>query len=349
MKAESFLCRVWAFWGIIPWCPDRYAKWYRCFVIMLSVSSTSWPSYKLAQNSTNPSADSVLILLSICTLASLIFLTPVQDLIGPCSTTLLHHATSHGFLKDWVDEGLKNLKLFTCVWVCAGLAGITLSVTLDGIDIVTLALTVYQLGLFLAVIHCLTQLLVFLDNMVDQYCMLCFQGVRCDRAVYVWNLLQALLRHVAKSMENCLVCLQVSIMFAFLWLLSRFVDALTKLSSESLMQQFAMMKHQGILSSTIFALISLLVMVPSSLVIFVKAASVSEECSRVPALINSLVTQPEKKMNLERQYIVTFIVNSDAGFYVKGVRLTAAIVMKMSYLFGAIVCTLGTTAVKLVF
>merc|ERR1711972_231564 len=83
-------------------------------------------------------------------------------------------------------------------------------------------------------------------------------------------------------------------------------------------------------------LLSPLPLASSAAMVFVHAAAVTEKCSRMPSLVNSLTVEG-RNIDRDRQYVVEFIANSTAGFYVKGVRLTAFMVMKLSYLCGAVV------------
>jgi len=344
-RREVLLCRVWAVWGILPWNQSRYAQWYRCCMILASFSSTAWSLYCVVRHPADHNF--VLTLVSLCTFAGLMALRSITELVGPFNALLVHHAGTRGFLRDWVQGGLRTLAMASCIWLSAGLVGIVVCSTMDGTPAIILIALFYQMGLFLAIIHCLSQLLTFLDNMVDGYCMECFEGLRCNRAVYAWNVLQGLLRHVAKIMDNCLVCLQVFLMLAFLWLVSLMMEIMMQLPSKPLEQLVAEMRERGSLPGAGLALLWLLVMGPSAIMIFVKAAGITEQCFRVPGLVNSMVAEPEEQLNLERQYLVGFIMNSDAGFYLKGVKLTAAMMVKACYLFSAIVCTLGTTALSM--
>lgn len=73
------------------------------------------------------------------------------------------------------------------------------------------------------------------------------------------------------------------------------------------------------------------------------AAAVTDKCARVPALINSL--RLEKEEWEMQQHLVDYIIHSDAGFYVYGVRLTIALVLKLCYFSCVVVFGLGTKIV----
>lgn len=72
-----------------------------------------------------------------------------------------------------------------------------------------------------------------------------------------------------------------------------------------------------------------------------KAAAISEKCSRVPALVNAWYAS-EEVVDLNVQYVVRYIVDSNAGFYIRGVRLTAFWALKFSYIFGLLAFTVIT-------
>merc|ERR1712107_790978 len=89
-----------------------------------------------------------------------------------------------------------------------------------------------------------------------------------------------------------------------------------------------------------------IVLVPTSLTILIlvralfSAAAVTDKCLAVPSLINSLTSG--ERIDEERQYVVQYIVNSAAGFYVFGVRMTTAIAMKTIYFCGGVALAVAT-------
>jgi hypothetical protein len=72
-----------------------------------------------------------------------------------------------------------------------------------------------------------------------------------------------------------------------------------------------------------------------SLSLFFKGAALSEKCVRVAPLVNSLFSDGKDNLDDTRQYTVMYINNSLAGFYVKEVRLSMLMAMKITYLGGA--------------
>lgn len=89
-----------------------------------------------------------------------------------------------------------------------------------------------------------------------------------------------------------------------------------------------------------------LIMVVCALAWFAKATAVTEQSIRIPPVVNSLLVEPNKLITSEHQLFVSFIKNSDTGFYWKGCRLDATVFINYCYLVGAMICALFTTAFK---
>ena len=77
-----------------------------------------------------------------------------------------------------------------------------------------------------------------------------------------------------------------------------------------------------------------------------RAAAVTEKANRVSPLVNSWTFEEKDEpgefrneqewMDLERQYLVQYINQSEAGFYVQGVKIRTFQVTKLCYYLGAI-------------
>ena len=72
--------------------------------------------------------------------------------------------------------------------------------------------------------------------------------------------------------------------------------------------------------------------------IFFKAAQVTDRCIRVPSLINSVSVGPH--LDNERQYLVQYILQSAAGFYMFHVRVTSQMTVKITYVLAVVICAL---------
>jgi len=71
------------------------------------------------------------------------------------------------------------------------------------------------------------------------------------------------------------------------------------------------------------------------------AAGVSDKCARVPSLINACNFSADP-LDEDRQYVVQYLLNSAAGFYVFEVRLTSEMILKCVYIVIAVAFALTT-------
>ena len=65
--------------------------------------------------------------------------------------------------------------------------------------------------------------------------------------------------------------------------------------------------------------------------LFFTAAEVTERCTRVPSLVNACIFGPGT--DADRHYLVQYIVNSSAGFYMFQVRITSQMTVKFAHFF----------------
>jgi len=82
--------------------------------------------------------------------------------------------------------------------------------------------------------------------------------------------------------------------------------------------------------------------------VFFKAACITDKCKRVPSLINSCSFGEAAvgDIDTERQYVVGYILNSRAGFYIFETRLTSVITIKFAYACAVCLFTLATHIVS---
>jgi len=74
---------------------------------------------------------------------------------------------------------------------------------------------------------------------------------------------------------------------------------------------------------------------------------VTEACIRIPPVMNSFGVTDHDAINHDRQYLVSYILHSQAGFRVKGALINGTLLMNYCYLCGAVVCGLFTTGLSL--
>jgi len=152
--------------------------------------------------------------------------------------------------------------------------------------------------------------------LVDSFCRMSFVVQDSIQAIHGWNVLTALLRKASNTVSRCFMVLQTTF---FSVLLLAMVD---------LAHGFSFQAHHTI------AVIPNAVICLGIVPIFIRAASITERCSLVPALLNSQACGDE--IDYARQYVVDYIVNSNAGFHVFNIRITYAMVLKAFYILAAL-------------
>lgn len=268
----------------------------------------------------------------------------IETILGPKGAPLERFATGRFFYQDWTSKSRKTLYLLLVVWTWSVLFPVCLPLVrprlecADGIleaegssrwpnTWLTKTLNYfafsYTSALFMVLIYCQFHILACLQLMLDSFCRQLFNEKMLDNFVSEWNVVQAMLRSSSRSVENCFVIVQTCSLCALvLSAVGIWRDAPRICGSEWIMLA---MDHTPIL---ILALVAM--------ILFSKAAAVTEQCTRVPSLINSI--EMEDPVDETRQYVVTYIINSNAGFYVRDVRLTSYMALKIFYvIFAAMV------------
>lgn len=147
---------------------------------------------------------------------------------------------------------------------------------------------------------CLLQVCRGLSLCVDHFCTRAVgDQEKIIEKVHVWNTMQAILRKASHAIELAFVTLQMTIgaiVFS--------IGIGVALFSEDI-ADVELFIPQGLV-------------LMGFLRVFFVAASITDKCLRVPALINSLDTGDH---DMDRHYVVNFISQSAAGFHVCNVRL----------------------------
>jgi len=146
--------------------------------------------------------------------------------------------------------------------------------------------------------------------MVDTFCSRVVDSPDLPTTLDEWNVLQAVLRKTSAAIEHCFVILQLVMVFTMPLLL-------------------ADLYMLGANHGTIAGLLPSICVLCGVLRTFTLAASITDKCTRVPALINTLSFG--QGTDRDRQHTVDYIVSSAAGFYVCDVRLNMAMAFKFMY------------------
>lgn len=182
-----------------------------------------------------------------------------------------------------------------------------------------------QSSSLMSVTLCVLSVCHALGVMVDSFCCEILVNKALDDAVPDWNTLSATMRRASDTIEHCFFVLQTT---ALCVVVLGMADTMQLLESSN--SQFE-------------ALIPGLLITLGMARIFFVAASVTDKCSNVPSLVNSLYFG--QHIDHKRQYVVEYIVHSAAGFYVFEIRLTSGMVLKCTYFCLAAGFTAFTTIV----
>lgn len=240
-------------------------------------------------------------------------------ILSNCNALLISYAYREEFFTRWAYLSCWDLVAAISIWICAVFermrgVGVLTAVTgersLNTQAVLSLVAFIFCSGVLLGLAFTVVHICRALNCMIDAFCCRVVDQHCLAEAVRDWNVLQAMLRRACGAVEWCLFVLQATIISMILLIIADVVIS----GSE----QF-----------------SLLALLPATIVmlgitrIFFNAAAVTEKCTRVPALVNSL--HFGKDFDQERQYVVEYIIHSAAGFYVFEVRLTSYMALKFLY------------------
>jgi len=213
------------------------------------------------------------------------------------------------------------------IWLCAVAARVLACVLEEGSPnvrgILHIASFAFFTGVLLGLALCTLNVCGALSGVIDVFCISVVEKPRILGAIHEWNVLQAVLRKGSNAIEFTIFTLQVVVVAMVLLGVIDFTEG----------------------QSGPVALVPAILIAAVLGRAFLRAGGVTDKCARVPALVNSLVFGVD--MDLQRQYVVDYILRSDAGFYVFELRLTSAMVLKFAYVCGVAVFALVTKEFQL--
>ncbi|CAE7946803.1 DNAH6 [Symbiodinium sp. KB8] len=259
-------------------------------------------------------------------------------LVGPVETSLDDYAAEFGFLADWLKLSRRRF------WILLVLQLVTVSTrsvyiyVLNVDDDTTEApLLIMMVTLFTAVsarnagaCYSLVHLCCGLELAIDSFALRFFKDMDFEQALEDWNEVQATLRQVSTKLSDSFIALAAGCVGALVF----FAEQAFR-QPESLRLSYRSALWIGWLYPPFMMLGYALL----------RAAAVTEKASRVAPLVNSWKFQDTEDdaaalwMDTDRQYVVQYIIQSQAGFYMKGVRVNAFSVQKIGYYLAA--ATLG--------
>jgi len=338
---SPILEQYWVVWGILARSGSNISSGYRNLIGFLSLCCTGLGMYNLVLEPSKTFENFAETAFSVSCLVSLLCNRNLDCLIGHEENLLAQYAARHHFLEKWDRRGKISLIFFQIVWICKAAACvmyITFSETTNSLHAICTAFALlFQAGIYLSVMHCAFHITSFLHLMLNRWT--ADFNYRRDyiRGADSWNSVQALMRRVAEAMQSCFLAVQTAALVALLSCAARILHVIKdKKDADAKASSIWMLLVAGILMLAVCALAW-----------FATASAVTEQSGRVPPVVNSLLVAHKNQISCEHQMFVSFIKNSETGFYVGGGRLNATVFMNYCYLCAAVICALFSTALNM--
>eukprot|EP00811_Abedinium_folium_P007262 NODE_1669_length_2406_cov_30.793769.p1 GENE.NODE_1669_length_2406_cov_30.793769~~NODE_1669_length_2406_cov_30.793769.p1 ORF type:complete len:654 (-),score=70.55 NODE_1669_length_2406_cov_30.793769:265-2226(-) len=268
----------------------------------------------------------------VCGLAHL-WLNRIHLLLGPHQRPLEFYAVRCDFIHDWRRISLRHFVKVCAIWMWMVMGRIAMQVGVYDCSLREVLYTVHiyifgvTCGVVAIIFFCILHIFCGLELAIDKCCVRFFEAKDFGKGVAEWNILQAMLRRAASTIDSCVLTVGTAMLGVLL------------LSGVEMLNGSV----TGPMEAVHCCVSGLPPMVLAHYTCF-RAAAITEKCQRVPALVNSWDFGGES-FDLMRQYAVRYVTDSAAGFYVKGVRINAFMALKFAYAFGAIVFALLTKTV----
>jgi len=254
----------------------------------------------------------------------------LQSLLNGSEESLDEYAFKAGFLKDWRRLSKRRLVemlfLLAPMIVCRGIVSILGNrgawSSTDVLALLSFAVMELQ---FTLVAYVLLHICGGLELAIDSFGFRFFKEMDLEQAIDEWNMLQATLRQVSGRLSGAILLLGMSCLGPLVLLAERVLRSPDFLQANI---------------DSAFWIAWLYPPVLQFLYALARAASVTGRACRVAPLVNSWKFESESSveddevesgMDPGRQYVVQYIIQSEAGFYMKGVRIAASDVQKMCY------------------
>jgi len=263
----------------------------------------------------------------------------VEDLLVRADG-LEDYAKKSGFLEEWRRTSQRRLKevmgflvvMLCCRWLADASNRIWDLQTRERPEIA--ACFSVSAIIFSAIMYIQLHIVAGLEHAIDSFSINFYSDMDIEVALGEWNMVQATLRQVSTKLSATMLLLGSSCGASLLLLVQ-----LTVLHDDS---------QPGLKSGLPFLCFTSWLFPPVLLFLYsmMRAAGVTEKASRVAPLVNSWNFEHDEDdnvpswMDLGRQYIVQYMIQSEAGFYLQGMRLHAFQVTKLSYYFAAFIFAL---------
>jgi len=242
------------------------------------------------------------------------------DLFSVEEAVLLRYSEQRGFWRTWRAQSRRHLLEILIAWTCAVVARVVLGgargwtgltsgyLVARSVDVLDILAFGFTTGTFLSAMFPLLHFTNGLVRAIDNYTYHFMLAPDYVKGAHEWNVLQATLRSASNAMECCF---------------------LTSVSTCMLM--IFICASEAVINTTggVPMLIPTMILVPIMAHVLFSAACVTGRCKRVPPFINSLYFGTD--MN-QRQFLVRYIADSAAGFYISEVPVNAEGAGKLVYL-----------------
>ncbi|CAE8731495.1 unnamed protein product [Polarella glacialis] len=325
---------VFCIFGILPMRKGRFGYLYPAVVQLAILTIAACPLFSAHSNSARPSLWSwynnaigcLGVVMALCSL----HWKKIQILLGPDRNPLKLYASEHGFYGYWVST-LPSDFLVAVVFLAFEFAlriGYVYLVRAQAPECFSVESSSYRLGqavgtlVFAAVMFFKMHVVSCLDLMIDDFSWKYAEHGLAQEGVLQWNLLQSTMNQAAKRLEGSFVILFAATFAGFAAVAADFMleEAPGGLPGCS-------MRHLTWVLEPLQMMVgrALLLIYVSS-----RAAGLTEKCTRTRCFVNSFVLD-NCVLDTERSYLVRYIDDSAAGFYIQGVKLTMLVILKMFY------------------
>jgi len=165
-------------------------------------------------------------------------------------------------------------------------------------------------------------LLTGLDKSLDCWCFGLAETSSFSTGVETWNFLQALLRCVAREIGSSFLASVVVPFLTFTFVVASSISIATD-------KNFSAMIWESLSALPLLGLFAV------NLSVALCGSALTEKCNFIPSFVNQIPTSA--CIHGERQYLVQYIIQSNAGFCVKEIKLSREIFLKIFIIFGGMV------------
>ncbi|CAE7393640.1 unnamed protein product [Symbiodinium sp. CCMP2592] len=257
----------------------------------------------------------------------------ITCLLGPSEYLMDDYALESDFLDDWRKASkarLVQISGFFVLMISSRIAALFLTEReifgkykeIFGFDVLTVVAFTSMASCYCTACYCVLHVTAGLELAVDSFALRFFSTGDMEAAVMSWNIVQATLRQTSCKLSDFLVLLASSCMGALI--IFAYQVASLALSGERVSVE-NIIKWLGWLYSPVILF----------LYVLSTSAAVTEKVDRLAPLVNSWSFDGRETLDASRQYVVSYILHSHAGFYVRGIRITSANVQKLVYYFAA--------------